>query len=639
MKSFEAQVEQTPAAIAVIDDQEQLSYQELNRRANQLARHLQNLGVQPDTIVPLLAERSPQFLISMLAVFKAGGAYLPLDPHHPSARLRKILEHSDSRLVLATQAFASVLSEVCADMPVETRPQAIFLEEIPFLAEQSAENLPVRATPRHLAYVIYTSGSTGIPKGAMIEHRGMLNHLYAKITALNLTAADRVAQTASQCFDISVWQFLAALLVGGRVHVCKDDISHDPSRLLAEVARQRITMLETVPSLLRTLLETMEKNSAARPELDALRWVIPTGEALPPDFCRRWLAVYPRIPLLNAYGPTECSDDVTHFPIYHPLPTAMVHTPIGRPINNMQLYILDRELQPLPIGASGELYVGGVGVGRGYLNDLQRTADAFLANPFSSEPGARFYKTGDLARYLPDGNIEFLGRIDYQVKIRGYRIELGEIEAALRLHADVNDVIVAAREDTPGDKYLVAYVVAPTATGQALRDYLKEKLPDYMVPSAIMQLDALPLTSNGKVDRRALPMPDLQRSSAQNAPAPPVTPVQQQLLRIWEELLNVRPIGICDNFFALGGHSLLAVRLTGRIEEVWGKKILATTLLTSATIEQLAHIIAPDEAQTTAETTHTRKEAGRHTFLSGLMVSLKGKKKMSSQGTERYPLS
>lgn len=245
----------------------------------------------------------------------------------------------------------------------------------------------------------------------MIEHRGMLNHLYAKITALNLTAADRVAQTASQCFDISVWQFLAALLVGGRVHVCKDDISHDPSRLLAEVARQRITMLETVPSLLRTLLETMEKNSAARPELDALRWVIPTGEALPPDFCRRWLAVYPRIPLLNAYGPTECSDDVTHFPIYHPLPTAMVHTPIGRPINNMQLYILDRELQPLPIGASGELYVGGVGVGRGYLNDLQRTADAFLANPFSSEPGARFYKTGDLARYLPDGNIEFLAEL------------------------------------------------------------------------------------------------------------------------------------------------------------------------------------------------------------------------------------
>jgi amino acid adenylation domain-containing protein len=584
---FEAQVERTPQAVAVVCEQEQLSYQELNQRANHLARSLQALGVGPETIVPLLAERGIDFLIAILAVFKAGGAYLPLDPRHPPSRIRQILQHSGSRFVLAAKDFAPLLS-----MQAETSPRVLYLEDLQLQNGHAEGNLPVRVTPRNLAYVIYTSGSTGLPKGVMIEQRGMLNHLYAKISALQLTATDRVAQTASQCFDISVWQFLSALLVGGRVHIFPDRVAHDPMPLLTQVERYRISILETVPSLLRVMLESIESGSDDYPRLEKLRWLIPTGEALPPEFCRRWLSIYPRIPLLNAYGPTECSDDVTHFPICQPLADWQLHTPIGRPISNMRLYILDGKLRPLPIGVSGELYVGGIGVGRGYLNEPQRTAEAFLPDPFSTEAGARLYKTGDLARYLPDGNIEFLGRVDHQVKIRGYRIELGEIESLLRQHSTVQDVVVVVREEIPGDKSLVAYVVTSHGgTETDLRNYLKERLPNYMVPTAFVLLESLPLTPNGKVDRRALPAPEHERLEQNEGFVAPTLPTHQQLIQIWEELLEVRPIGIRDNFFDLGGHSLLALRLISRIEQVFSKKISPNTLLADPTIEQLAHVL------------------------------------------------
>ena len=290
------------------------------------------------------------------------------------------------------------------------------MKDLQFLDGRAEDNLPVCITPRNLAYVIYTSGSTGVPKGAMIEHRGMLNHIYAKINGLHLTAADNVAQTASQCFDISVWQMLVALLVGGRVHIFPDAIAHNPAYLLEQVDRHGISILETVPSLLRAMLEVYEEDGVSKPLLKKLRWLIPTGEALSANLCRRWLRLYPHVPLLNAYGPTECSDDVTHHPIYQPPAETESYMPIGRALMNTRLYVLNPLMIPVPIGVNGELYVGGVGVGRGYLHDAQRTAQSFIPDPFSIEPGAMLYKTGDLARYLPDGTLEFLGRIDHQVK-------------------------------------------------------------------------------------------------------------------------------------------------------------------------------------------------------------------------------
>ena len=632
---FEAQVQRTPEAMAAIDDEEQLTYQELNQRANHLACELLDLGVGPESIVALLAERSITFLTAILAVFKAGGAYLPLDPHHPPSRIRQVLEHSGTRLVLVAKDFSTLLSQALNERQTEASPQVVYLENISYPKHSIEDNLPVRATPHNLAYVIYTSGSTGTPKGVMIEQRGMINHLYAKVNALQLTAADRVAQTASQCFDISVWQFLSALLVGGCVQIFNDDISHASMQLLAQVEQQQISILETVPSLLRMMLEGIEEGRNDYPRLEKLRWLVPTGEALPPDFCRRWLSAYPHIPLLNAYGPTECSDDVTHFPISQPLAQTQVHTPIGRPIQNMQLYILDRKLRPLPIGVNGELYVGGVGVGRGYLNDVQRTAEAFVANPFSDEPAMRLYKTGDLARYLPDGTIEFLGRIDHQVKIRGYRIELGEIEALLRQHSSIQDVVVIVREDTPGNKSLVAYVVTSSAvTSNDLRHYLKEKLPDYMVPAAFILLESLPLTPNGKLDRRALPSPEYGRSEQDENFVSPVLPVHQQLIEIWEELLEARPIGIRDNFFELGGHSLLAIRLVDRMEQVWGKKIPPATLLAGATIEQLADFLVQPEANAAPEavqTANSKRSSSASLPLLSAIKTLWGKSRSSNR--------
>ncbi|MBV9791503.1 MAG: amino acid adenylation domain-containing protein, partial [Chloroflexi bacterium] len=464
---FEEQAARTPEAIAAGERDQQLSYDQLNRRANQLARQLVARGVGPDIVVGLLAERGLDLLTSMLAVFKAGGAYLPLDPHHPAQRHVQVLTQSGSPLVLATSPFVPALSEAVAAMPPDSQPAILDMGELLATPADDA-NLAVRADARNLAYVIYTSGSTGVPKGAMIEQRGMLNHLYAKIADLQLTDQDRVAQTASQCFDISVWQFFVALVVGAQVHIYPDEIAFDPRQLLQHVDQDGITILETVPSLLRAMLD-----EGGALELSALRWLIPTGEALPPDLCQQWLQRYPRIPLLNAYGPTECSDDVTHHPILS-APADLLHVPIGRPVANMRLYVLDHRLQPTPIGAIGELYVGGIGVGRGYLNDPARTAEVFVPDLFvaenaaAEESGGRLYRTGDLARYLSDGNIEFLGRIDHQVKLRGFRIELGEIEAVLTQHPAVHAAVVIEREDRPGDKFLAAYVVTPPKDQAAL---------------------------------------------------------------------------------------------------------------------------------------------------------------------------
>jgi amino acid adenylation domain-containing protein len=600
---FEQQVARTPNAVAVIFNQQQLTYHQLNARANRWARHLVELGVGLEKIVGLMGDRNIDFLTAMLAIFKAGGAYLPLNPAHPAERNQQVLAQSQVTLVLAQQNYQGMLAPIVAQL--ESQPQLLDLEDLDRL-EYDSDNLVARCCPGNLAYVIYTSGSTGTPKGAMLEQRGMVNHLYAKITDLNLQADDLVAQTASQTFDISIWQFLVPLLVGGKVEIIHTELATDPTQLLAYIEERQISILEIVPSLLRGLLHQMEVGGMEH-QLTNLRWLLLTGEPLPPQLARGWLAHYPGIPLLNAYGPTECSDDVTHYPIERPPAPEIVNLPIGKAVGNTQLYILDSQLQILPIGVAGELYVGGAGVGRGYLNNSQLTARAFIENPFNPQDSPRLYKTGDKARYLPDGNIEFLGRIDYQVKIRGNRIELGEIELVLSQHPQVREAIVIAREDRPGDLYLAAYIVVSEGNDavversrwrslalgnnhRIVRDFLKQKLPEYMVPGAFVYLPSMPLTANGKVDRKALPVPDLDRSLSIDF-APPTTPTQTTLAALWAEILHLPQVGIHDNFFELGGHSLLATQVIIRLRPLFGVELPLRRLFELPTIFLLSESI------------------------------------------------
>ncbi len=429
---FEQQVELTPNAVAVSDHHRQMTYSELNGYANRLAHHLRKSGVSTESIVGLLMDRSIEFLTAMLAVFKAGGAYLPLDPAHPVLRHIQVLGRSGAMHLVGDQELVCGLEQQLETSLSGTRLWTFHIENLSLLTEPN-ENLSGLNTPEHLAYVIYTSGSTGTPKGAMVEHAGMLNHLWAKVHDLQLGPSDVIAQTASQCFDISVWQFLAALLVGGRVNVVSHEIAIDPQPLFQNALTTGTTVLEVVPSLLRAFLEGTEGHTTAIP-LSALRWLVLTGEALSPELVRRWFDGYKTVPIVNAYGPTECSDDVTHYLMKSAEPSDTAHTPIGNPILNTRLYVLDEYLQPVPVGVAGELYVGGVCVGRGYLNDPVLTAQAFIPDSYSAIAGSRLYRTGDLSRRLSGGEIVFLGRTDHQVKVRGFRIELGEIESALEAH-------------------------------------------------------------------------------------------------------------------------------------------------------------------------------------------------------------
>ncbi|MDF5719764.1 MAG: amino acid adenylation domain-containing protein [Rhizonema sp. PD37] len=585
---FEAQVARTPNAVAVVFENQQLTYAQLNSRANRWARQLVDLGVKAETIVALVCDRNIDFLTAMLAVFKAGGAYLPMNPHHPVERWRQVLEQIQVTVVLTAREFEPSVYQALAHQ--QQKSVVLLIEQI--VAQQySEQNLPKRCQPENLAYVIFTSGSTGKPKGAMLEHQGMLNHLFAKLQDLHLSASDVVAQTASQSFDISIWQFLVALLVGGQVEIINSEIAANPTQLLTLVETQKISILEIVPSLLRMMLQQLELDSATM-ELSQLRWLLLTGEALAPQLCRQWLEHYPTIPLLNAYGPTECSDDVTHYPICVPPPPEMLNLPIGRPVSNTQLYVLDRQLQPVPIGVTGELYVGGVGVGRGYVNNPQQTQQVFLPDPFAQKPGCRLYKTGDLARYLSNGEIEYIGRIDHQVKVRGFRIELGEIEALLSKHPAVQEVIVLAREDQPGDKRLVAYIVSKqeqAPTNSDLHGFVKAKLPEYMVPSAFVLLKSLPLTPNGKLDRRALPTPDTARPELETVYTAPRTAAEEVLVKVWAQVLGLKQVGIYDNFFEVGGDSILSIQAIARARQA-GLQLTPKQMFEHQTIAELAPI-------------------------------------------------
>ncbi|PIB52873.1 non-ribosomal peptide synthetase [Pseudomonas sp. 2995-1] len=576
---FEAQVSEHPQRIAASYLEQQWTYDELNRRSNGLGHALIAAGVGLDQPVALLAERNLDLLGMIIGSFKAGAGYLPLDPGLPSQRLSRIIDMSRTPLLVCTEA--------CREQAIELLDgfdcQLLVWEEVP----ARGENPGIYSGPDNLAYVIYTSGSTGLPKGVMVEQRGMLNNQLSKLPYLDMSAADVIAQTASQSFDISVWQFLAAPLFGARVDIVPNTIAHDPQGLLAHVEAQGITVLESVPSLIQGML------AQDRISLDGLRWMLPTGEAMPPELAHQWLLRYPQIGLVNAYGPAECSDDVAFFRV-DLASTRGTYLPIGTPTDNNRLYLLDGALELVPQGAVGELCVAGTGVGRGYVSDPLRTAQVFVPNPFGA-PGERLYRTGDLARRRSDGVLEYVGRIDHQVKIRGYRIELGEIEARLHEQPQVRDAAVGVQEGVNG-KHLVGYLVAadetlnPSERLDRIKQHLRAELPEYMVPLHWLWLDRLPLNANGKLDRKALPELEIGQLHSQDYLAPR-NELETTLAAIWAEVLKVERVGVEDNFFELGGHSLLATQIASRVQKTLQRDVPLRAMFECSTVSQLAEYI------------------------------------------------
>lgn len=573
---FRAQVLAAPEGrMAVTAGETRLSYEALDRRVTCAAARLRARGVGAESLVALLSRRSIDLLTGILAVFRAGGAYTPLDPGHPIDRIFGQLRSSGSRVCVVADEFLSMMTEAKARLCPDDGPAICSLEALTSLddardpIDDDGPRLDAHPHPNRLSYVIYTSGSTGTPKGAMVDERGMINHLLAKVRDLRLSSDTILAQTASQCSDISVWQFLAPLLVGGQVSVIDDRTVRDAEALLATVERSGVTVLELVPSQLRALLDAIDTSPDLAPPFEQLRCLMPTGEALEPELARRWFARWPRIPLVNAYGPAECSDDVTHQWMATPPATDHHSVPIGRALPNLRVYLLNERLEPCPVGLVGEIYVGGDGVGRGYLHDPIRTCASFVPNPFaeSSASGDRLYRTGDVGRYLPSGELVFLGRRDHQVKIRGFRVEVAEVEAALRAHPAIADLVVTpiTGGGTRGTR-LAAYCVftgdAPAAA--ELRRFVQRTLPAYMVPAAFVPLSSLPLTANGKIARNQLPVPQWTELERDEPGTLPTSATEQRLAAIWSEVLGIEELTVDRNFFELGGDSILLMLIVTR---------------------------------------------------------------------------
>jgi amino acid adenylation domain-containing protein len=577
-KLFEAQVKRTPHHIGVVFEAEQLTFEQLNKRANQLAHSLRKKGVGPDVLVGIFMERSLEMIIGMLAILKAGAAYVPVDPSYPGERVSFMLEDTRLSIILTQRSlFKKLSSQIAQIICVDTDEKEI--------REENSADLDCEVEPESLAYVIYTSGSTGKPKGVMIPHRAVCNYLSWMLEAFPLKGTDRVLQKAPFTFDASVWEFYLPLISGARLVMARPRGERDNDYLIGLIAQEGITIIQFVPSLLRLFL------AARRLEIcHSLKRVFSGGEALSVDIQERFFARLPAASLHNLYGPTETTIYSTHCRLRPDQKTV----PIGKPIKDTRIYLLDQNLQPSPPGTVGEIHIGGAGLARGYLNRPELTGEKFIRHPFNNGAEERLYKTGDLARYLADGNLEFLGRVDQQVKIRGMRIELEEVETVLSRNPDVKDSVLVVREGTPGEKQLVAYVVPPPGsmpTTSELRAYLKERLPDYMLPSVWVLLETLPLTPNGKIDRRALPSPSHQRPLLAQACIEPQDEIESQLKLMWEELLNIQPVGVRDSFFELGGDSLLATQLLIKIQEVFDRAIPPSTLIEEATIECLSKII------------------------------------------------
>jgi amino acid adenylation domain-containing protein len=580
---FEAVVARTPESVAVVFEDESLTYAELNRRANRLAHYLQRRGVGPETLVGICVRRSIEMIVGVLGVLKAGGAYVPLDPAYPAERLAFMLEDADAAMLLTQAHLKEQIGKWANGQITHHAPRTTVCLDTDWdlIAEELDTNPVSGVTPENLAYVIYTSGSTGRPKGTLLHHRGFCNFIQAQNQFLDVGSESCVLQFASFGFDASTSEIFTALLAGATLCLAKRETLLSETDLTQLVAAKEVTVAILPPVMLRTLDPR---------KMPTLRTVMSVGEACSAEIVERWA---PERRFFNGYGPTETSVGATGCRLQKASGNE-ANIPIGHPFANTRVYVLDSNLRPVPVGVSGELHIGGVGVGRGYLNRPELTAKRFIPDPFSHDPGARLYRSGDLARYRADGEIEFLGRIDHQVKVRGFRIELGEIEVVLRQVGSVRDVVVLAREEVPGDKRLVAYLVLDDDRAEVvdeLRAHVRQKLPQYMLPSAFVALEQMPLTPNGKVDRRALPAPDGTRAGGERTLVPPRDALELQLTLIWEEVLGVQPVGVTDNFFELGGHSLLAVRLVAQIEEKFGEKLSLVSLFQEPTVQHLAMVL------------------------------------------------
>ena len=625
-KVLEQHAQRNPHTVAAFHEGLALHYGELNSRANRLARYLHGLGVRPETAVGVCLERSLELIVAIVAIWKAGATYVPLDAAYPKDRLAFIIEDARVAVILTDQGLLD-------ELPAHNARAFCVDQEWEAIEQQSEDNPEWCIFPDSLAYVMYTSGSTGKPKGVMIEHRGMMNHLRAKANDLALTRSDMVAQNAPSSFDISIWQMMVVMLVEGQVQIISDDVARDAFQLLDIVDRLGVTVLETVPTLLGVMFEHQQQKGEQRLTLKTLRCLISNAEALPVQMCEQWTALYPKICLLNTYGATECSDDVSHYVVPPSLSSDWNYAPLGQPVSNMQMYVLDEWMKPAPQGVPGELYLGGTGVGRGYIGHPVLTAEKFVPHPFSSIAGARLYKTGDLGRRRCDGNLEFLGRIDHQIKIRGHRVELGEIEGALMEHPEVKQAVVLLRQDEASVQQLVAYIVVGSAgdaqpeivrenpeaqddLGSRLHELMTARFPEYMVPNAYVTLASIPLTVNGKIDRRALPPPGESIRNKQTFVAPR-NELETIICDIWAQLLHVPRVGIEDNFFVLGGHSLLATQVIARLRTVLQLDIPLVALFRSPTVAAFAEEVEqlrsmePEQSAAAAGITAANRQAFR----------------------------
>ncbi|MBA2711518.1 MAG: amino acid adenylation domain-containing protein [Tatlockia sp.] len=586
-KLFEQQVSKSPQALAVLHRGNTLTYLELENSANKLSYLLRDLGIDRNDRVLLYMPRGIEMLVTILAVLKAGGAFIPLNPESSLIRNTEILNHSEPKVVICSADFEVVIRnavpEACVWVYSEDKFE-LFSDSRPEINQDLGD----------LSCFFYTSGSTGKPKGVMVEHLGMVNHLLAKNIDLGISEKDRLAQMAVQTFDVCVWQFLSALIVGGTTVILTEEEAWEPKYLLKALIRDGVTILESVPSHTQIILDELERNPGVYP-LNQVRSYVSNGEAMPANQGPRWYSLLPHVVLVNTYGSTECSDDISH---YHVDPARIYDTsyvPTQGVLPNMQLYILDNSLKPVPIGVVGEVYVGGIGVGRGYYRDVERTEACFLKDPYSKKASARLYKTGDLARYYPNGEMEFIGRVDFQVKIRGFRVEVGEVEAALSKHEQIKQALILPWKDNLDVTHLIAYVVPanhPAPGADELGQFCSLKLPYYMVPSLFIFLEAFPLSANGKVDRKKLPPPHAYDLSQQDDYVAPKTPTEEAIANLWAKTLMIEKVGLRDNFFLIGGHSLAAVDLVESMKPILQKDIAIKQLFDSPTIESLLETLA-----------------------------------------------